>query len=137
MVEQQVLEEAELTDRVVGCAGCLLTLKTGNTDSDLRCRDHVHVICAVTDGQSSLFWVPVAHHHDDLSFLLGAHTASENDICTLAQVHELFDHSFVLLNSCKSLTSNDHCIVSCLLRQVLIAKSLDDLDANLFRLSLL
>ena len=116
MVEEQVLQEAELTYGIVRCAGRLLTLKTGNADSDLRCRDHVHVISAVADGQGSLLWVPVAHHHYDLCFLLGADTASQNNIRTFAQVHELFHHRFVLLNSSQCLTSNHHSIISCLLR---------------------
>ena len=52
--------------------------------------DHVDVIRAISDRNCVLFWITLAHHLYDLSFLLGADSAGEYNICPFAEVNELF-----------------------------------------------
>ena len=49
MEEEQVPEEFELRNAIVGCSYGLLSLKTSNTYSNIGCSDHIHIISTITD----------------------------------------------------------------------------------------
>lgn len=49
--EQQLLEEPELTDGDVGRSSSLESLDSRDSDSDVSCLDHAHVVCAVSDSE--------------------------------------------------------------------------------------
>jgi len=115
----------------------LLAFESRDPDTDLSCGDHVHVISAIADCQSGLLRVPAAHHENDFSFLLGAHTAGKDDVGALTKIHKLLHHRFIILNCRQCLTSDYHSVVSGLFSQVLVAKSFDDFDSDLFGFDLL
>jgi hypothetical protein len=50
MAEQQVFEEAELSNRVIGGTGSLGALKTSNTNSNVGSINHVNIVSTVANG---------------------------------------------------------------------------------------
>jgi hypothetical protein len=89
--EEQVLKHLELTDSVVGGAGSLLTLKTRDTDSDMRGSNHGHVISTVTNSQGRLARHLILDHLHNISLLLRRDSAAKHDLHSLkcAKVHEI------------------------------------------------
>jgi hypothetical protein len=51
MHEKQLLEEPELTNRNVRRSSSLQSLDSRDSDSDVSCLDHAHVVCAVSDSE--------------------------------------------------------------------------------------
>ena len=82
--KEQVGKVFELSYCVVGCFGCLLSFKTTYADSNVRCRNHIYIICTIADSQRSLLWVPVLDHIDDFCFLFWADTAGKDYVRILA-----------------------------------------------------
>ena len=137
MVEQQVLEVFELRNRVVRRADSLLTLQSGNTNSDVRRSDHVDVIGPITYREGIFILIASTHHANNFSFLFGADAAGENDISAFTEVNEFLDQVIVLLNRLQGFTGDNHSVVSSLFGQTLVAERLYNLDPDFLRLELL
>ena len=67
--EKKVLEEPELTDRVVGCTRCLLSFQSTYADSNVRCSYHIDIVRSIANRQSCLVRSSLAYHLDDLRLL--------------------------------------------------------------------
>jgi hypothetical protein len=70
MCEKQVLQEFELTDSIISRSSCLLTFKSTNTDSNMRCSNHVDIISSISNrecGGSRMLILDERHY---LSLLL-------------------------------------------------------------------
>ena len=52
MTEQEILQEFELSDRIVRCSCSLLSLKATDTNPDVGSCDHVDIVGAVTNRES-------------------------------------------------------------------------------------
>lgn len=103
----------------------------------MSCSDHVDIVCSISNSQSCLLWVTSTHHANDLSFLLGTDATSKDDISALTQVNELFDQIIILLDRRQGFSSNNNCVISCLLGKTLISESLDNLNPDALWLQLL
>ena len=68
---------AELFNREIGGQRCLSTLLSNDTDTDVCCLDHGHVIATVADTTNPLFGV-FADEAGDVSFLGRRATACNN-----------------------------------------------------------
>ena len=66
----------------------MLSLEAADTDTDMRCVDHVDIVCSVTDCKSSLRWIAVLDELHNFSFLLWTHPASEHDVSPFTEVDE-------------------------------------------------
>ena len=99
MVEQKILEEAELSDRVIRGSDGLLAFQTRDANSDVRRSDHVYIIGSISYSKGSFFGVSSTHHANYFSFLFGTDTAGEHDISTLTEVNELLNKIIILLDS--------------------------------------
>ena len=130
MMEQQVLEEAELCNRVIRSPHSLLALQASNSHADMRRSYHVYIIGPITNGKGSFFWVPSTHHTNNLSFLLRADTASKNDVSTLAKVDEFLNEIIVLLNCMQRFAGHNYRIVSSLFCQALVSKSFYNFNSD-------
>ena len=66
----------------------MLPLEAADTDTDMRCVDHVDIVCSVTDRESSLRRVAVLDELDNFSLLLWTDSASEHDVGPFTKVNE-------------------------------------------------
>ena len=98
----------------------MLSLKAADTDANMRCVDHIDIVCSVTDRKSSLGWIAVLDELDDFSLLLWTHSASEHDIGPFTEVNEPGLDPPVLLDERQGLTSDNHGVVTDLLRLALL-----------------
>ena len=86
MYKKQVREILELSNSVVRRLGSLLAFKATNADSNVRCSNHVHIICAIANCERSLLRVSMLDHIDYFCLLLWTDAASEDHISILAEV---------------------------------------------------
>ena len=66
----------------------MLSLKSADADTDVRRVDHVHIVCSVSDRESSLRRVAVLDELDNFSLLLWTDSASEHDVGPFTKVNE-------------------------------------------------
>ena len=89
MHEEKALEELELANSVVRSLGCLLTLQATDPNANVRSNYHVHIVGAVPNSQRVLFRVSLLNHLHELSLLLRADAARQNNVSFLAQPDEV------------------------------------------------
>ena len=80
MYEHKRLQKLKLSNGIISTSSGLLALFSQNTNSNMRLKDHVDVIGAITDGQSDFLRETLPDHVYDISFLFWGDSASENDI---------------------------------------------------------
>ena len=90
MEEKQRLEEFKLPNSVVSASCRLLPFFSKNSNTHMSSQDHGHVICSITNGQSSLLRVLLPDHLHNLSFLFWRNTAGKDNINIIGNTKENF-----------------------------------------------
>ena len=80
---------------------------------------HIDIISSISDCKCCAIFQLILYHCNDLSLLLGAHSAGNDDLGIKCKLEKVFLHSLVLYDFDKRITSDNHSILADLTSELL------------------
>jgi len=78
VTKEKIFQHFELADGIIGCSCRLLSLKTTDSNTNMRSSNHTYVICAVPDCKGRFVWQPKFDHRYNVGFLLGTNPTNKH-----------------------------------------------------------
>jgi len=96
MTEKKILQMLKLANWVISGPRSLLALKAANANSNMRCKNHIHIIGTIANGQCRdnllLLFLSLADEPYDLRLLLWRHTACDYNTSIVGNYVKLVHH---------------------------------------------
>ena len=108
MIENQRPQILKLRDGIVRRSRSLHALEPFYPYSNMRLGNHINIVCTITNTHCDCLLVMVSDHLNYLCFLLGAHSACQNNIRLFNEADKFWCDFVILENLEKSITADNH-----------------------------